>query len=73
MHLCGEDFMRGINFASKKRPCINYWFRSPPKVLVEIVNPFEKEKEDVDMTLLDLEKAWLPTGKVSDNSHLDMA
>jgi len=65
MHLIGEDLARGINFASKKRPLVNYWFRIPPKVLVEISNPFEKEKdENVDLTLLELEKAWLPTGKV---------
>ena len=64
LKLSGEDFIRGINFASKKRPCVNYWFRNPPKVLVEITNPFEKEKEEVDLTLLELEKAWLPTGKV---------
>ena len=65
MHYIGEDLARGINFASKKRPLVNYWFRIPPKVLVEISNPFEKEKdENVDLTRLELEKAWLPTGKV---------
>jgi hypothetical protein len=72
MQFLGEDLARGINFASKKRPLVNFWFRHPPKVLVEIPNPFEKEKDDVDLTLLELEKAWLPTGKVQQDRHLEI-
>lgn len=72
MRLLGEDLSKAINFASKKRPLVYYWFRLPPKVLVEITNPFEKEKEEVDLTLLELEKAWLPTGKVQQDSHLEI-
>jgi hypothetical protein len=64
LDLLGEDLIKGVNFASKKRPLINYWFRLPPKVLVEITNPFEKEKDFIDLTLIELEKAWLPTGRV---------
>jgi hypothetical protein len=40
---------------------------------VESTNPFEREKDFVDLTLIELEKAWLPTGKVSENKHLDIA
>jgi hypothetical protein len=73
MLLLGEDLIRGVNFASKKRPLVSYWFRLPPKVIVEPTNPFEREKDFVDLTLIELEKAWLPTGKVSENKHLDIA
>ena len=71
MVLAGEDLMRGINYASKRRPLLSYWFRVPPKVTVEITSPFDKDKDqDIDPTLLMLEKAWLPTGKIQEDRHL---
>jgi hypothetical protein len=31
-----QDFIRGINLASKKKPLLGFWFRIEPKVLVDI-------------------------------------
>ena len=28
--------MKGINYASKKRPILPYWFRNPPKNIIEL-------------------------------------
>lgn len=72
LSLIGEDLIKGLNFASKKRPLLNYWFRQPPKVMVEIANPFERERDEVDLTLLELEKGWLPVGKVHGDKYADM-
>ena len=29
--MLGADVLKGINYASKKRPLLQYWFRNPPK------------------------------------------
>ena len=31
-----EDFLKGLNLASKKKPLVTYWFRKEPPVLVDI-------------------------------------
>ena len=71
----GADFMRGINYASKKRPLLGYWFRqsNPPKNIVELYKPGGQnsdEKDDIDPYLLELEKAWKPIGHVKQDKHL---
>ena len=67
----GADFMKGINLASKKKPLLNYWFRAPPKNLVELWRPTGgNQDEDIDPVLLELEKAWRPLGKVKEDKHL---
>ena len=71
--LMGEDFIKGINYASKKKPLVNYWFRNPPPVKVEIANPIALAREndpDVDPVLLELEKAWRPIGAVQQDRYL---
>ena len=71
--LVGEDFVRGINYASKKRPLLAYWFRCPPRVIVGIdlkYDPFADP--DVDPELLALEQAWKHTGKVQEAPHLGL-
>lgn len=65
--LMGADFVRGINFASKKRPLLEYWFRSPPKNIIEPYikrGPGQNLDEDIDPVLLALELAWKPLGQV---------
>ena len=67
--LMGSDFMRGINYASKKRPLLGYWFRTsnPPKNIVELYKPGgtkDETHEDIDPALLELEKAWKAIGHV---------
>ena len=63
--MMGADFVRGINFASKKRPLLEYWFRSPPKNIIEIVRKVPGvHDDDIDPVLLELEKNWKPLGQV---------
>ena len=64
--LMGADFVRGINFASKKKPLLEYWFRSPPKNIIEILRPVPgiHADSDIDPVLLELEKNWKPLGHV---------
>ena len=67
----GEDFVKGINYASKKRPLLGYWFRCPPKVIVEIERKYDPFADpDIDPELLALEQAWKPTNKVQDDKYV---
>ena len=71
----GADFMRGINYASKKKPILQYWFRHPPKNIVELFRPGgnvvrEGEDPDIDPALLELEKNWKPLGHVDQTKHI---
>jgi len=58
--------MRGINYQSKKKPLLNYWFRQPPKNIIELFKPGGGNMRDdgIDPALLELEKAWKPLGHV---------
>lgn len=63
----GADFVRGINFAAKKRPLLEYWFRTPPKNIIEPYirrGPGGNEDSEIDPVLLALEAAWKPLGHV---------
>lgn len=63
--LVGADFMRGINYQSKKKPLLLYWFRQPPKNIIELFKPGGNMRDDgIDPALLELEKAWKPLGHV---------
>ena len=71
--LMGADFMRGVNYASKKRPLLPYWFRKPPENIIELFKPVKTGRErddDIDPVLLELEKAWRPIGQVDQSKHL---
>ena len=65
--------MRGVNYASKKRPLLPYWFRKPPENIIELFKPAKAGRErddDIDPVLLELEKAWRPIGHVDQSKHL---
>lgn len=70
--LMGSDFIRGVNYASKKRPLLEYWFRTPPKNIIEVViKPGAAGLDsDIDPVLLELEKNWKPLGHVDQNKYL---
>ena len=69
--MVGEDFIRGVNYAAKRRPLLNYWFRCPPRNLIEVDNKYDPWNDpDVDPRLLALEQAWRPTGKVQDEKYI---
>ena len=72
--LMGADFIRGMNFASKKKPLLEYWFRKPPPNLIEVVKPVvpghQDGRDDIDPVLLELEKAWRPVGHVDQDKKL---
>ena len=65
--------MKGINYGSKKKPLLGYWFRNPPPVKVEITNPVVLQRElddDYDPVLRELEQAWRPIGHVDQDKKL---
>ena len=69
--IMGADVIKGINYASKKRPLLQYWFRLPPKNIIELFVPGGNQKDnDIDPALLELEKAWKPLGHVKQDKHL---
>ena len=69
--LIGADFMMGINYASKKRPLLGYWFRNPPKNIIEpFIRGAQHQPDDIDPALLELEKAWRPIGAVNQDKYL---
>jgi hypothetical protein len=52
----GADFIRGVNFASKKRPLLAYWFRKPPVNIIELFrNKNGVIDDDLDPALMELE------------------
>ena len=68
--LLGADVIKGINYASKKRPLLGYWFRNPPKNLLELFNFGGNKETDIDPALLELEKAWRPIGNIKQDKHV---
>ena len=63
--------MKGINYASKKRPLLPYWFRNPPKNIIELFQPGGKDKDnEIDPELLELEKRWKHIGTVKQDRHI---
>ena len=74
--LMGSDFLKGVNYASKKKPLLTYWFRTPPKNIIEL---FQRggvggvggyDDPEIDPALLELEKAWKPIGFVKQDKHI---
>ena len=58
----GIDFIKGINFGSKRKPLLPYWFKVEPKVLVEIIRRKKEGDDDIDWELKELEDRWKSIG-----------
>lgn len=58
MRLIAADFMKGINFCSKRKPIINNWFRVAPKNLIEPTKQQINKEDDPDWELKELENNW---------------
>lgn len=76
IELAASDLIRGINYASKKKPILQLWFRTEPIVIIDI-HMYSKRTADGEIDeqlelLKEMESKWRPTAALLDDRRAGM-
>lgn len=67
------DFIRGVNWSSKRKPVLTNWFRVEPKIIVDpVISKLIDPEAEFDDYLRELENKWRPTGNILDDGKTGM-